>query len=1219
MSDADASGTGAAEVPASVEQPAEIVADEGVEDDVAVAEEADVPDPGTPESGSDVADSDPGDTDVEVAEPAEGSGGEVAVSDPGEAGVEVAEPAEGSGGEVAVSDPGEAGVEVAEPAEGSGGEVAVSDPGEAGVEVAEPAEGSGGEVAVSDPGEAGVEVAEPAEGSGGEVAVSDPGEAGVEVAEPAEGSGGEVAVSDPGEAGVEVAEPAEGSGGEVAVSDPGEAGVEVAEPVAGEADVAVSRPEPAEQATPESEAASEEHWPLAIGPRNGDTVLAASYDRACVTRDDHGVSCWGRGSRQDRLDVAAFSDIVAVSIGDAVGGEFHACALHSDGRVSCWGPGFLGQLGQGDTENRASPAAVPGLDDVVGIAAGSAHTCALHLDGEVSCWGDGSEGQMGDGTTESSSSPQRVPGLADVAAISSGSHTSCAIHSDGSVSCWGWGFAPSPQKIDGVEQIVTISIGTYYLCAVSTGGQVYCWPFIVTVEPIPVPRIDDAVAVSVGDRNACVLHSDGGVSCWGENNSLGQLGDGTTRPRSTPKRLFGIDDAVAVTASMQSLDGEAHACVRHATGAVSCWGSNGFGQLGDGTRESRLVPTGVTQPGLPAAPVVATPPPAVGDGTDRDTAGSIGEGSSAAPRHDPFAPVSGPRSGDTLVAASYERTCAVDRNGGVSCWGRHRLRDRLSTALFDDAVAVTIGDTSDGELHACVLSGSGRVSCWGPGYEGQLGAGDDVNYQFPVEVPGITDAVAAAAGAVHTCVAHSDGGVSCWGRGAEGQLGNGTTDSSSSPQRIPDLAGVTALSAGSHTTCGVHSDATVSCWGWGVGAAPKKVAGLRDIVSLGVGWTYNCAVDSDGDVYCWPIVAAAMPSRVPGISDAVAVSVGDRSVCVVHSDGGVSCWGENNSAGQLGDGTTRARSTPTRLGGIADALDVTVSVQSLGGEAHACAVHQDGSVSCWGSNGFGQVRDGSKEPRPTPTRAVRPTPIWDYSGQADATLLMRAWLDVVVAELAIDYPWLREAWEHVRNSSSIDESMFFPGEAPVHCQVSNGSYWCEVVRMRFSSLDNLLSSGAAVHELAHVYDLTTGLTPNRAWGAVQLYFSATHRDCDLVPGVQGVGRELLADSMLSLVLPEAWLGYFVILDCPAVGDRPSPEAQAVVRAGLAGEVPDWYTENITSGAELWAAIRADPELHALANLVDEFGGLCTMDWITYPVNRALIPPEGANPFRDGGC
>ena len=595
----------------------------------------------------------------------------------------------------------------------------------------------------------------------------------------------------------------------------------------------------------------------------------------------------------------------------------------------------------------------------------------------------------------------------------------------------------------------------------------------------------------------------------------------------------------------------------------------------------------------------------------------------ARPPSGSFSIADGPRSGDTLIAASFDRTCTVRSDGGVTCWGSDRLVDQLSTATLNDVEAISIGDSSEGHFHACVLHTDHTVSCWGPGFLGQLGQGDEASHVLPVRVPGIGDVIALAAGSAHTCAAHGDGGVSCWGYGAEGQIGDGTTGTALTPKRVPGLTDIVALSSGNVSTCGVHADGSVSCWGWGFGSTPRRIRGLARVTSVAIGWTYSCAVTVDGHVYCWPFQTTVRPRRIDGLNDVVALSVGDRSVCVLHRNGGVSCFGENNSAGQIGDGTTSARLTPRRVAGVADAVDITVTVPSVDGEAHACALHGDGTVSCWGTNGFGQLGDGTTRTRLAPTRVQRHRTVRTPADLTDRTNLLRAWIDLVVAELEDDSPWLRAAWDHIRDETSVTLDLFGLSAAPFRCGVSGGVYTCRGERLDISTanLDHPSILEVVVHELAHVYDLTTGLAAGRPWGAAQLYFTDTYPDCPLVPDLQGVGRELLADTMRVLTIPPTWLGYgyFGALECPNVPDRPTREAQQVVLAALGGEVPAWYTKNITGGAELWTALRKDPELHALANLADEFGGLCRTDWITYPIDRARIPPAGSNPFRDGGC
>ena len=575
------------------------------------------------------------------------------------------------------------------------------------------------------------------------------------------------------------------------------------------------------------------------------------------------------------------------------------------------------------------------------------------------------------------------------------------------------------------------------------------------------------------------------------------------------------------------------------------------------------------------------------------------------------------RSADTLLAASRGRTCAVRPDATVACWGQDGLRERLSAAGLSDVVAISTGDEPDVGLHVCALHEGGTVSCWGPGLEGQLGQGDRGSRYLPASVPGITDAVAVGAGWAHTCAVHGDGAVSCWGVNWQGQLGDGTEESRLLPQRVPGLEGVVAISAGADSTCAIHVDGALSCWGWAAGfgapghTSPKRVGDLPAVVSVAIGRHQTCAVTVDGKVYCWFAGSLPRPVRMAGIDDVVTVAVGDGSVCALHRDGGVSCWGQNNSAGQLGHGTTAPTLQPARLAAISEAVAVSVSWGSPAVGAHACAMHVDGSVSCWGGNGLGQLGDGTYETRLTPTRAVQFETIPADRIPETPTLLLRTWMDTAVAEREAEFPWLRVAWDYIRERASGAPVGSFGGVVHTFCDLPGSSYKCWSDRMEIASMN----FGGVVHELAHVYDLTTGLAPRKAWGAVQLYFATTHPDCFTHADP---GQEILADIVAHLLVPTTWLTYYRS-GCHSVSSEPSREAEEIVLAGLAGEVPDWYTENITNGAELWAALRRGPSPQLLTNLADEFGGFCSTDWFTYPLDPTRFPPEGSNPFKDGGC
>jgi hypothetical protein len=106
---------------------------------------------------------------------------------------------------------------------------------------------------------------------------------------------------------------------------------------------------------------------------------------------------------------APFDHVVAI-----VQGDYHACALRDSGAVYCWGSDYRGQLGQGGPVGAGgfSTVPVPTLaTDVVAVGSGWDQICAIRTGGHVWCWGGNSSGQVGDGTTADRSTPAEVHGL----------------------------------------------------------------------------------------------------------------------------------------------------------------------------------------------------------------------------------------------------------------------------------------------------------------------------------------------------------------------------------------------------------------------------------------------------------------------------------------------------------------------------------------------------------------------------------------------------------------------------------------------------------------------------------------------------------------------------------------------------------------------------------------------------------------------------------------
>jgi alpha-tubulin suppressor-like RCC1 family protein len=317
------------------------------------------------------------------------------------------------------------------------------------------------------------------------------------------------------------------------------------------------------------------------GLKSGVKAIAAGGQHSCALTSRGGVKCWGyngsgvigNGSGQTffltPVDVTGLkSGVRAIAVGSLF--SSHACAITNAGGIKCWGSNINGQLGNGSsTGSSRTPVAVATLGSGVGaITAGSEFTCALNRRGGIKCWGDNYTGQLGNGAMIDSRTPVDVAGLTSgVKAIAAGGQHSCALTSRGGVKCWG------------SDSHGQLGNGTWTGNAGGTG------PF---PTPVDVVGLASGVrAIATGAKHTCAITSAGGVKCWG-NNENGQLGNGSTALSTTPVDVVGLTSGVvAITA------GISHTCAITSSGKAKCWGSNQFGQLGNGSKKGSTKPVDV--------------------------------------------------------------------------------------------------------------------------------------------------------------------------------------------------------------------------------------------------------------------------------------------------------------------------------------------------------------------------------------------------------------------------------------------------------------------------------------------------------------------------------------------------------------------------------------------------------------------------------------------------
>jgi alpha-tubulin suppressor-like RCC1 family protein len=336
------------------------------------------------------------------------------------------------------------------------------------------------------------------------------------------------------------------------------------------------------------------------------------------------------------------------------------------------------------------------------------------------------------------------------------------------------------------------------------------------------------------------------VLAWGDNQH-GQLGNGTTTPSSLPNVVRLPRNLRYSTVRSQQVFGVAVST----SGQVFAWGSNLYGQLGNGSTTSRLKPVRVR---LPAGVRVKTA-----------RAGSL----------------------FTLALTTRGKVLAWGFNGDGEL-GNGSTRSRSLPVAVKLPRGVTITAISAGDDSALALTKTGRVLSWGSNLAGQLGNGTGAERHVPgyVRLPGHTKITSIAAGNKTGYAVTSAGKVLAWGLNEDGELGDGTTRIRETPVpvRLPGGAKVVAATAGLFHVLALTRAGKVLAWG-------SNTDG-----QLGNGST------TDRHVPVW----ARLPT---GTRKITALTAGRYFSMALTAGHRILAWGLNDE-GQLGDGSTMDRLTP---------------------------------------------------------------------------------------------------------------------------------------------------------------------------------------------------------------------------------------------------------------------------------------------------------------------
>lgn len=594
------------------------------------------------------------------------------------------------------------------------------------------------------------------------------------------------------------------------------------------------------------------------------------------------------------VDEAASDTFVDISTG-----RRHVCGVTKGNKLKCWGSNEQGQLGLGLIDfGRNVPTVVDAGTNYKFVSAGGTHTCAITVNDTLRCWGGNSLGQLGDASSMTRHSPVDIDGGTAYKMVSTGINFTCGVTLTNELKCWGNNSSGQLGKgsAGNVTIPTVIDVGVFY-DSVSAGRQTF------------------------SEAHACAITMSGILKCWGDN-SFGQLGDGTKVNSYAPVVINSGVNYKNISA------GYMYTCGVTSDDKLQCWGYNMYGEIGASSGGFFLAPT--------------------------DIDASI-----------KYAQVG---------TSSTHLTCGITDTGILKCWGSASdfgigLPNKISAAtpqVIDNGTTylkVTAGDD-----FACGLSTEGIVKCWGNNSYGNRGDG----FSYVNTTPSLVfdeEIKAENFGYDHSCFIRANGVLQCSGED-DGKLGVGKLFVSAAPITLDNGIKYSKVSSSDYFSCGVTTAGVLKCWGTAPLALaantsfPNVVDAGQAYKSISLGRYHGCAITDSDELKCFgsngygqlgigptPVSVSVMTAVDVG-SKYKKMALGEAHTCGILLDGVLKCWG-SNGYGQLGDGTTTNKNTPTIISAGVSYKDVS----TLGHTT--CAITSDDYLHCWGWNAFRQVGDGA--------------------------------------------------------------------------------------------------------------------------------------------------------------------------------------------------------------------------------------------------------------------
>ena len=747
---------------------------------------------------------------------------------------------------------------------------------------------------------------------------------------------------------------------------------------------------------------------------NGSHTISLRTDGKVFTWGDNTYGQLGDGTTKTKDEPVEVTFPKETIITQVAAGENHNVALDSNGNVWTWGRNNYYQLGN-RKDTQYTPYKVNGLPKVIKIAAGNNNTMVITETNELYVWGLNAYGDLGLGTYTNKVMPTKVKGMKDIIDISGGKSHFIALNRAGEVYVTGSnlygqlgngnieiGKVNEFQKVEIKEKVGTINAGDISNIVITIDGYVYTWggntyATLGTADkenknvPTKLKDIQNIRQAETGKTHTILRDGNNNVYVTG-TNSNGQLGLETTESKTTFEQNSLIENVIRISA------GNTYTTFLKEDGLVWACGDYNHGdkEKKSKTKSEEPILVGSDTSSLDTMEIVLVKSEVQSilanakykfnliyiEQNDKSNFEYTSYNEDIV-KIDENGNMLGVKEGTTWVKVKDKKTgkedvaiirvvdnnteynthvapnvvsgknyaIALKEDGTTWTWGYDASGLADSNVPVSTNIISTYNSVSAGKNFALATRKDGTAWAIGSNNYGQLGIGNFENKAKLVQIEGIADIRAIAAGDTHSIALDSYGTVYGWGSNANGELSSKYMGKDTSKPVIISMPQdrIIQIAAGKAQSAFVTTNGKV----YGMGKILNGyIPEVSNAVKVEIGTDYILILRADGSIYKYQYGTL---TQISNIQNAIDISVQNNVNMYQSVDEKAYTWGENTN-GQLGQNSTEEVSNPTQV------LENGTNVFRIGsGYNNTYVISNTGFIYSAGDNKRGELGNGTNE------------------------------------------------------------------------------------------------------------------------------------------------------------------------------------------------------------------------------------------------------------------